>query len=62
MSGSFGPAITLAPGQCSTDVCIYVHDGGFRQAEPNNVDLPAGCISSDNQRCKLCSYQTTVRL
>ena len=53
--------IELPAGECEATVCIYAHDGAFRQAEPAPAPGEAGCISSDNQRCMLCSYQTTVR-
>lgn len=46
---------------CVGTVCIYAHDGQFKQPTPTPDPPASGCIGSQNQRCKLCSKQAVVR-
>ena len=37
----------FADDECSKDLCLFVHDGQFKNMEPNMM-VPDGCFSSEN--------------
>ena len=54
---SFGTfTVDTNAGECRKSICMYVHDGKFRNA---GAPAPEGsdCISTDKQRCQLCNYE-----
>ena len=59
MGGVIG-TVTIPAGECSASPCIYVHDGIYRQESPAPAPEQSGCISSENQRCQLCSLPNVL--
>ena len=59
MGGVIG-TVTIPAGECSASPCIYVHDGWYRQESPAPAPEQSGCISSENQRCQLCSLPNVL--